>query len=769
MKMRSAVALATLMWAVGDSSAQRLAVSTLAGTTGGGGYADGVGTTARFVIPRALAQLPDGRVVIVDSSNHVIRMLHTDGNVITLAGKAETPGFANGSGDAARFRYPMGIAYDAQQSVIYVSDKDNHTIRRVTLDGAVTTIAGTPGTSGTADGSPGAFTYPRGIDVDDAGDIYVADTYNHAIRRVRAGTVSTVAGTKRSIGNADGFGSQAGFNYPYGIAFDRSTNSFFVSDTENETIRRVTPDGRVTTFAGAVKEPGSTDGLSTAARFNTPWGLAVDSAGNLFVADNGNRKIRRITPGGTVTTVAGSGFQGARDGDKTSALLNSPSDVALSSDGNILFVDSWNHAVRSATQTGIVSTIAGAMPLTGNVNGFGTAARFYFPRGVALDAVGNSYVVDYNDRVRKITPAGEVTVFAGSSSGSADGSATTAQFRDPLGIAIGPDGSVYVADTGNHTIRKITPQGVVSTLAGTTGVSGSANGPGSVARFDSPWAVAVDAAGWVYVADAYNHAVRVIEPAGFVTTFAGDVGVSGRRDGVGTAARFYYPLGIAVDSGRNIWVSDWGNNSVRKITQSGVVSTIAGDTGGSAGWVDGQGTTSRLDSPSGIAVDGAGNVYVSDSYNNVIRRIVPSGYVSTVAGLPWSPGNVSGVGTAARFATPAGLAVSADGRRIVIADESNSSIRSATFVAPSIEYFHASPQIIKSGEQTRLQYVVSDATTATITSVGPVSSSGGLSSVTVAPTVSTTYTLSVSGPGGVATATVTVLVDVRTRRRSVAK
>ena len=218
-------------------------------------------------------------------------------------------------------------------------------------------------------------------------------------------------------------------------------------------------------------------------------------------------------------------------------------------------------------------------------------------------------------------------------------------------MAVDGSGNVYVADTDNNTIRKITPAGVVTTLAGTAGVPGSADGTGSAAQFNYPGGVAVDGSGNVYVADIDNNTIRKITPAGVVTTLAGTAGVHGSADGTGSAAQFYDPHGVAVDGSGNVYVADTDNNTIRKITPAGVVTTLAG-TAGVYGSADGTGSAAQFNYPAGVAVDGSGNVYVADTYNDTIRQITPAGVVTTLAGTAGMPGSADGTGSAARFYYP---------------------------------------------------------------------------------------------------------------------
>ncbi|MCC7288710.1 MAG: hypothetical protein IT503_21240 [Burkholderiaceae bacterium] len=254
------------------------------------------------------------------------------------------------------------------------------------------------------------------------------------------------------------------------------------------------------------------------------------------------------------------------------------------------------------------------------------------PFGVVSDLSGNLYVAEFSaHRIRKITPDGLVSNFAGEGGvfGSADGVGTAARFSNPQGLAIDGADNLYVADTGNQTIRKITPAGVVTTLAGQAREFGFADGTGSAARFNGPRGIASDTLGDVYVADSSNQVIRRITPDGVVTTIAGAPGVAGSQDGAAAAARFKDPPGIAVDAAGNLYVADQGNHTIRKITPDGVVSTIAG-LAGAAGYADGSGSAARFNNPEGIAVDAAGNVYVADRGNSAIRRITPAGVVSTV-------------------------------------------------------------------------------------------------------------------------------------------
>ncbi|MBK8095185.1 MAG: choice-of-anchor D domain-containing protein [Verrucomicrobiaceae bacterium] len=322
------------------------------------------------------------------------------------------------------------------------------------------------------------------------------------------------------------------------------------------------------TFAGLAGSEGSANGTGSAARFSNSTGTAVDGDGNVYVADISNQIIRKITPAGVVTTLAGSpGSTGSTDGTGSAARFYNPSGVTADSSGNVYVADYWNHTIRKITPGGTVSTLAGLALTPGTANGTGSTARFRYPHDVAVDGSGNVYVADNeNHTIRKVTSAGVVTTLAGlaGTAGSADGTGSTARFSNPAGVAVDSSGNVYVGDRSNHTIRKVTSAGVVTTLAGSAGVFGSTNATGSAARFYYPAGVAVDAGGNVYVGDTYNDAIRKITPGGVVTTIGGVSGSIGSTDGLGTAARFNDPFDVAVSTGGRLYVPDRGNDTIRR-------------------------------------------------------------------------------------------------------------------------------------------------------------------------------------------------------------
>jgi sugar lactone lactonase YvrE len=627
-------------------------VTTLAGAVGSAGSADGIGPAARFYLPGGITT--DGtHLYVADTENHTIRkIVIATGEVTTLAGKADLNGTADGIGSAARFYYPGGITTDGTH--LYVADTCNFTIRKIVIaTGEVTTLAGAADSSGWADGTGAAarFDNPTGITTDGT-NLYVADQLNHTIRRIAIATreVTTLAGTAGTAGWADGIGTATLFSYPQGITTD-GTN-LYVGDSDSHTIRKIVIATReVTTLAGAAETSGSTDGMGAAARFHNPYAITTDGT-HLYVADQFNWTIRKISAlpmGGAiqsgdlnltrdnvlVTTLAGlAGSLGSTDGTGSGARFDTP--YGVTTDGESLYTaDNVDNTIRKiAIATGAVTTLAGAAGSSGSVDGTGSAARFNNPTGITTDGT-NLYVAERtNQTIRKIVIAtGAVTTLAGTagSEGSADGNGSAARFKNPYGLTTDGE-NLYVADSYNYTIRKIViATGEVTTLAGTADSEGSADGTGSTARFNAPYGLTTDGEN-LYVADTLNHTIRKIEIAtGAVTTLAGSAGSNGSADGTGTAARFKKPHSLTTD-GANLYVVDSFNSTIRKIAiATGVVTTLAGSAG-SNGSDDGSGSAARFFYPYGLTTDGK-NLYVADSLNSTIRKIGPDTAAPTVTAV----------------------------------------------------------------------------------------------------------------------------------------
>jgi len=343
------------------------------------------------------------------------------------------------------------------------------------------------------------------------------------------------------------------------------------------------------------------------------------------VAPTNPPPVVNLPPAWNTSILAGQpGVAGLEDGPGDQAHFWLPNSVAVDQTGNVYVADTASHTIRKIAPDGTVTTLAGLSGSHGTTDGVGGQARFSAPFGVAVDAAGTVFVADTaNNTIRHITAAGVVTTLAGvaGQAGATDGSGDQARFRNPWSLTVDGQGNVFVADMSNNTIRKITPAGVVSTLAGRAGVSGHADGPASQARFNSPFGVAVDPAGDVYVSDSGNHAIRMISPEGMVSTVAGLPGYPGNTDGTGDAARFWNPQGLTVDADGTVFVADTGNQTIRKITLDGDVTTLAG-LAGTSGTNDASGSAARFNSPAGITVDAADHIYVADTGNHTIRKLV---------------------------------------------------------------------------------------------------------------------------------------------------
>ncbi|MEI6785580.1 MAG: cadherin-like beta sandwich domain-containing protein, partial [Verrucomicrobiota bacterium] len=663
-------------FAYGTSTNAGLVVSTLAGT-GTAGFVDATGAAAQFNWPRGVAMDAAGNVYVADYSNNRIRKVSPTGVVTTLAG-TNTAGFVDATGAAAQFYNPLGVAVDSN-GYIYVADSYNHRIRKVTPAGVVTTLAGS-GSSGFLDGASGTakFSYPSGVAVDASGNVYVADEFNGRIRKVTpTGTVSTLAGSGLSNfgGFHDGPGTTAEFNGPRGVAVDAATN-VFVADNSNNRIRKVTPAGVVSTLAGTnnVYPDMFTNGTGAAAKFYGPCGVAVDASGNVYVTDAGNKRIRKVTSAGVVTTLAGS-TNGFADGPLADALFGSTYGVAVDASGNIYVGDYVNNRIRKIgpgplplvlAQSGLTgsSVVPVSLPITGLLPG-----TTYYYAAVASNAVSTVY-------------GSFLTFTTLSTNASLAGLALSSGILSPTFVSntVSYTASVLNAITSITITPTVAQTNATVTVNGTSVTSGTASGPVSLALGPNTITVVVTAQDGVTV-QSYTVAVTrlpglptaatvaatsilstgatlnsSINPGGYadaffqlglttnlsatVSTLAG-TNTGGFVDGTGAAAQFYNPLGVAVDSGGNVYVADCYNNRIRKITPAGVVTTLAGSS--AYGYTNATGTNAAFFWPYDVAVDASGNVYVADQRNNRIRMISSAGVVSTLAGTN-TGGFVDGTG-----------------------------------------------------------------------------------------------------------------------------
>lgn len=557
----------------------------------------------------------------------------------------------------------------------------------------ITTVAGSGAEDDDGKLATEAFlTSPRGVAVDDHGNVYIADTENHRIRKIDAesGIIATIAGTgEEGYGGDEGPATEAKLNWPTGVAVDDAGN-VYIADRNNERIRRVDPEGIITTFAGTGEWGYDSDedgGPATEALLNWPADVALDANGDLYIADEYNNRIRKVDVEGTITTVAGMkrptlevGEEEEDDenigdhGPATSALLHRPTGVALDNEGSLYIADRNHHRIRKVNAEGIITTMAGMADegFSGD-EGPAASAQLDGPSGVAVDEAGYVFIADTgNNRIRQIDPAGVITTLAGGEDGG-DGSDPEGQLAAPRDVAVDSDGNLYVADTGNHQIHVIDDTGMATRVAGIEGLGDG--GPATKARLFDPTAVAIDVDGGIYITDSGNNRIRKVDANGVITTFAG----SGERgdagdDGPALEAQFNGPTGVAIDAEGNVYISDRWNHRVRKVDTDGIITTFAGS--GERGPFadrtaigdDGPAIDARLIRPTGLAFDAAGNLYITDPGNHRIRKVDTQGRITTVAGSgERSFSGDEGPAAEAQLSTPAGFEIDADGN-IYVAD-----------------------------------------------------------------------------------------------------
>jgi uncharacterized protein (TIGR03437 family) len=578
-------------------------------------------------------------------------------------------------GTSASLSSLNNVAVDGAGNVLF-TDRHHAVLRLDAKTGVLTLVAGngTPGYSG--DNGPATsaqLNNPRGVAVDAAGNLYIADQQNNRIRKVSNGVISTVAGNGTpDFGGDNGPATSAQLSFPDGVAVD-SAGNLYIADG-GVRIREVS-NGVITTVAGnGVHGYGGDNGPATSAQVVTT-GVAVDSTGNLYIADLYNSRIRKVSKG-VITTVAGNGVYGysGDNGPATSAQLGEPFGVAVDAAGNLYIADTLNARVRQVSN-GVITTVAGGVNVVSD-SGPATGAQLAEPKGVAVDAAGNLYIADY-DRIRKVSSGMIATVAGGGNVVSDNGPATGAQLAQPYGAAVDSAGNLYIADLGNRLIRKVS-NGVVTTVAGGGSVLGD-NGPATGAQLTWPGGVAVDAADNLYIAEQGSSRIRKVSN-GVIATVAGDgTWGYGGDNGPATSAQLSGPWGVAVDSAGNLYIADTRNNRIRKVS-NGVITTVAGN--GTPGFSgdNGPASNAQLNGPSGVAVDAAGNLYIADSGNYRIRK-VSNGVIATVAGSgvtsPAGGGGFSGdygPATSARLNNPSGVAVDSAGN-LYIADTGNDRIR----------------------------------------------------------------------------------------------
>lgn len=682
----AAVAVALLAWLAGSAlSEEQLAGRPIAV---GPGSPDGHVSTKQLAGPdiNALAADAEGNLYFANRDTSTVRKLTPDGRIVTVAG-GHGDGFSGDGGQAtdAKLDFPHGLAVDRAGN-LYIADTSNNRIRKVDPAGTITTVAGTGNASSAGDTGPAAratLDSPTDVAVDDGGRLYVAEVDGRRVRMIdRNGRISTVAGTGTEGFSGDGGpATQAELSYP--IAVVAHSGNLYIADAVNRRIRRVDQAGTITTVAGNGNEGVTGDGgLATGAELNTPDGIAVGPDDALYIADHDSERVRRVDATGIITTFAGTGAAGfsGDGGPAAQAQLAQPDAVLAAEDGSVYVADTDNQRIRRITPDGTIDTITGNAPRYPRDGGPAVDAFLSGPQIARADDDGVLYIADSdNHGVRKVGRDGEITTIAGTgiAGDSGDGGpGTKAQLDFPSGVAVDSKGNLYIADSRNDRVRRVDPNGIITTVAGTgdDGVSAD-GGQADRAELSNPVDVVVDKQDNIYVVELNTNRVRRIDRAGVLTTVAGNgtEGFSG-DGGPATAAQLASPAGVHVTPDGTIYIADLDNARIRKVTQDGIISTIAGSgTTGSEG-DGGPATAATLDQPTTVSADDAGNVYIADSAASRIRRIDPNGTISTFAGTgtTGTPDDDEAADDA-HLDDPAGISVAGNGR-VYITDADNEQV-----------------------------------------------------------------------------------------------
>ena len=697
--------------------------TTVVAGTGTSGYSGdgGQATAARLNSPRSVALDSSGNLYIADGGNYVVRKVSTAGVITTVVGNGSY-GYSGNGGQAtsAQIGTPTGVAVDSSNN-LYVVDSSNSAIRKVTTGGVITNVAGT-GTSGySGDGGQATsarLSYPTTVAVDASGNLYIVDNGNEIIRKVTTGgVITTVAGTPNSYGTSGDGGpaTSAKLAAPYGVAVDPS-GDIFISDSSYR-VREVTTDGNINTYAGNGTSGYTGDNGPATSASVSAFNVTTDPGGSLFIEDFSNNVIREVvtallfpvtgnptsttltasapsiavgqtlTLSVTVTDAASDSISGGtvtfKDGTTTlgtATLANGTASLPVSN-----LTAGQHHLTASyggqtdylASATGLTSsntieTIAGDG--TAGYSGDGgpaTSAELGNPFGQAYDSQGDLFIADTsNNVVREVTTDGIIHTFAGNGTSgySGDGGlATDAELDNPAGVAVDASGNVFISDLGNHVIREVTTDGNINTYAG-TGTSGY-SGDGGVApdaTLTNPEGLAVDAQGNLFVADDGDHTIREITYYGFITTVAGTGTAGNSGDGGAATSAELRPTNVILDSHGDLFIADPADNVVREVTTDGIIHTFAGT--GTPGYSgdEGAATSATLDFPEQLAFDAAGDLFIAEFNNNVVREVTTDGIIHTLAGT--GTADSSGDGGPASSATlnaPYGLAFDASGDLII--------------------------------------------------------------------------------------------------------
>jgi uncharacterized protein (TIGR03437 family) len=675
--MKTLLLLPLLFWPCLAADVPRTAytIDTIAGSSSNGD--GGPAAAAQIGSIQGVATDRLGNLYISDTDHHRVRKIDPKGLITAIAGTG-TAGFNGDGGPAAQasLNLPYGLAVDAGGSV-YIADLGNNRVRRVSPDGIITTFAGGGTAASSGDGGPALsaqLLMPRNVGVDADGAVYISEFAGHRVRKVAGGAIFTAAGNGVAGFRGDGGPAlNAQLNSPAGLAVDRS-GALYIADSQNQRIRKVaggvistvlggasatalltplavsaggygdlyvadmsavirrfTAAGAWLNFAGTGDPGYSGDGgPAGGARLSQPLALAADIAGNVLIADG--CRLRQVDISGRIQTIAGDAFQHyiGDGGTALNAILNHPAAVALDSSGRLMIADTASQRARRVI-AGSIGTVAGNGSAASGPDGAMAAdAPLNYPTGIAAGDAGELWIAESRGhRVRIVTSDGwmRTAVGAGSAGLGPEGlPPNQTALNGPRGLCRDRAGSLYVVDTGNHRVLRLTPSGTVETAAG-NGSPGAAGDGGSArtAQLTQPSACAADGAGNLYIADTANHRIRKVDPAGRISTIAGNGAAGALGDGgQATGASLNSPAGVAVDDNGSIFITDTANHRIREVTPEGVIRTIAGK--GAPGFAGDGGAAldALLDSPGGILLDGAGELYFADTNNSRVRRLTPA-------------------------------------------------------------------------------------------------------------------------------------------------
>lgn len=614
-------------------------------------------TEASISLVDGVAVAPNGDIYISQREHNIVTRVDSKGMIHKVAGTGKS-GFSGDGGPAAQalLKLPAGLHFDKQGN-LYIADRENHRVRKVDTQGVITTVAGN-GTAGfSGDGGPAtqaSLNLPAGVVTDSKGNLYISDRSNNRVRRVDTkGIIQTWAGNgNEGYYNDNGPAVQATLDKPFGLAMD-DKNNLYIADRGNNRVRKVTPNGIITTYGG---DGGfyfiGDNGPAYKASLAGPTGVALDSKGNLYIADNYNNRVRMIDTLGMIRTVAGTGTQ-EYNGDSEVARetnLSKVFAVAVDQQDNLIVVDRSHYRIRRIDPQGSkVETIAGnGVKMFAGDGGPATGARLNFPHGIVVDDKDNVIFSDKaHFRIRKITPDGIITTIAGNGirGNIGDGGPALEASVYPTYLSRNKKGEIYFMSPSGFVslVRKLNTDGTIE-LVFTTGdkdyqtsiASGKHSGVSAqseivaITQFSD---VIPDGKGNLIIADRINHQIRRVDARGKFTTIAG-TGESGYYGdgGPATEAAFRDPRTLEIDSAGNIYVGDAANNVIRKIDTRGIITTIAGNTKFEDSGDGGLATEAGIKSIDDLVISPSGELHIVESGTHVIRKIGKDGTISTVAG-----------------------------------------------------------------------------------------------------------------------------------------